>query len=85
VVPAIFVVLALCAVESATRFFSKGGERWEGRVAAASGSFAVLVLLGALRESKVIPSSGSPLVDVLLAFVPFLAASVALLIGERIP
>ncbi len=46
--------------------------------------FTVLLLIGALREATIIPSSGEPLVDLLLAFVPFAAAGICLFLSLRI-
>jgi vacuolar-type H+-ATPase subunit I/STV1 len=43
--------------------------------------FTVLVLIGLLREATLIPTSGIPLVDLLLAFGPFTLASFCLLIS----
>lgn len=42
-----------------------------------------LILVGALREATVIPSSGEPLIDLLVAFGPFTAASVCLYLSAR--
>jgi hypothetical protein len=46
-------------------------------------AFAALLFLGMLRESTILPSSGEPLVDLLVAFGPFTAASMCLLLGGR--
>ncbi|HEV2389781.1 MAG TPA: hypothetical protein VGS04_03560 [Nitrososphaerales archaeon] len=43
------------------------------------GSFFGLELIGMLRESALIPSSGDPLVDLLVAFIPFTAGGLCLL------
>jgi hypothetical protein len=51
-----------------------------GLVAWFSG-FTGLVLVGCLREATIIPSSGEPLVDLLVAFGPFAAAGVCLYLG----
>jgi hypothetical protein len=45
--------------------------------------FATLVLVGLLKEATVIPSSGDPLADLLLAFVPFTAGSLSLYQSSR--
>ena len=42
-----------------------------------------LILVGALREATIIPSSGEPLIDLLVAFGPFTAASVCLYMSIR--
>ena len=41
-------------------------------------AFAGLALAGMLRESDMIPSSGVPLLDLIIAFGPFTAGAVAL-------
>ncbi len=46
-------------------------------------AFAALVFLGMLREATILPSSGEPLVDLLVAFGPFTAGSTCLLLGGR--
>ncbi len=43
--------------------------------------FAVLVFIGLLREATLIPTSGIPLVDLLVAFGPFTIASFCLLMS----
>jgi hypothetical protein len=45
---------------------------------------ATLVLIGLLRESTVIPSSGDPLVDLLVAFVPFTVGGFSLYQSSRV-
>jgi hypothetical protein len=45
--------------------------------------FATLVLVGLLKEATVIPSSGDPLTDLLLAFVPFTVGSLSLYQSSR--
>jgi hypothetical protein len=47
------------------------------------GLFSALVLLGTLRESTLVPSAGDPLVDLLVAFVPFVVGSLCALMGVR--
>ena len=42
-----------------------------------------LVLAGILRESTIIPSSGNPLVDLLIAFVPFVLAALSIGVSSR--
>ena len=46
-------------------------------------AFAALVFLGMLREATILPSSGEPLVDLLVAFGPFTAASMCLFLSGR--
>jgi hypothetical protein len=45
--------------------------------------FATLVLLGLLREATVIPSSGDPLTDLLLAFIPLTFGGLILYVSSR--
>jgi len=45
--------------------------------------FATLVLLGLLREATVIPSSGDPLTDLLVAFIPLSVGGFSLYLGSR--
>jgi Na+-translocating ferredoxin:NAD+ oxidoreductase RNF subunit RnfB len=47
-------------------------------------AFAGLGLIGVLREAQVIPSSGDPLVDVLVAFLPFVACGLCVFDGIRV-
>ena len=47
-------------------------------------TFAALVLIGLLKEATVIPSSGDPLTDLLLAFVPFAVGAFSLYHSLRI-
>jgi hypothetical protein len=42
-----------------------------------------LIFVGALREATIIPSSGEPLIDLLLAFAPFTAASFCLYMSAK--
>jgi hypothetical protein len=42
-----------------------------------------LILVGALREATIIPSSGEPLIDLLVGFGPFTAASICLYLSIR--
>jgi hypothetical protein len=42
-----------------------------------------LILVGSLREATIIPSSGEPLIDLLVAFGPFTAASFCLYLSCR--
>lgn len=53
------------------------------RHAAWLGLFFMLELLGALKESNLIPSSGDPYTDLLVAFVPFTAGAFCLLVSTR--
>jgi hypothetical protein len=53
-------------------------QRWQS---ISFGLFASLVFVGMLREATIIPSSGDPFVDLLLAFVPFTIGSICLLIS----
>jgi MFS family permease len=41
-------------------------------------AYAVLVFVGLLRESLILPDLGDPLIDLLVAFVPFLLGSICL-------
>ena len=45
--------------------------------------FAGLLFIGLLREATLIPSSGVPLVDLLVAFGPFTAGGFCLLVSVR--
>jgi hypothetical protein len=45
------------------------------------GLFAAVVSVGVLRETTIIPSSGDPLTDLLVSFVPFALGSFCLLIA----
>ncbi|WP_168207621.1 hypothetical protein [Microlunatus elymi] len=45
--------------------------------------FAILIFVGLLRESKILPDLGDPVANLAVAFVPFVAASVMLIIGAR--
>ncbi len=77
----VFVVLGLAALVL-------GGVALTGRgplraVCAWFAAFAALIFLGMLREATILPSSGEPLVDLLVAFGPFTAASMCLFLGGR--
>jgi hypothetical protein len=45
--------------------------------------FPAFVLVGLLREAVIIPVSGNPLLDMLVAFVPFTLAAVSLCLAVR--
>jgi len=77
--PAFFVVVlgALTVPVFAIRH-SQGAIR---RQAVFVALFFLLVPIGMLKESNLIPSLGDPLLDMLVAFVPFTAASFCLLLG----
>jgi hypothetical protein len=45
--------------------------------------FFALILVGALRESTIIPSFGDPFTDLLVAFTPFVAGSFCILMSAR--
>ena len=47
------------------------------------GLFLLFLLAGLLREATIIPSSGMPVVDILVAFGPFMLASVCLFMSAR--
>ena len=48
-----------------------------------SGAFSIFVFIGLLRESLILPDLGDPLANLLIAFVPFVIASVCLCLGAR--
>jgi hypothetical protein len=77
--PAFFVVAvgAVSVPASAVRH-SQGAIR---RQAIYLALFFLLVPIGMSKESNLIPSLGDPLLDMLVAFVPFTAASSCLLVG----
>jgi hypothetical protein len=47
------------------------------------GVFSIFTLIGVLREATLIPSSGNPLIDLLVAFGPFAIASLCLLFSSK--
>jgi hypothetical protein len=54
-------------------------ERASRRIDMWFGAFSIFTLIGVLREATLIPSSGNPLVNLLVAFGPFTIAAVCLL------
>jgi hypothetical protein len=65
------IVLAWLASAPGAAHGTRGLQAWLSGVTG-------LVLVGCLREATIIPSSGEPLVDLLVAFGPFAAAGVCL-------
>jgi hypothetical protein len=77
----VFVVLGLAAlVLGGVALTRRGPMR---AVCGWFAAFAALAFLGMLREATILPSSGEPLVELLVAFGPFTAASICLLLGGR--
>jgi hypothetical protein len=74
----LLLVLGVSTIVLAWLATDRGSERgMRGLVAWFSG-FTALALVGCLREATIIPSSGEPVVDVLVAFGPFAAGGVCL-------
>src|SRR5579872_1962514 len=76
----LFLVLVDGALTSAIAIFRSNNLQIR-KYAGWSGLFSVLVFLGTLRESTIIPSTGDPFNDLLVAFAPFIAGSACALLG----
>lgn len=86
--PAFVTLVAGAAGLPVAIFRMSGGRSPERRHAAWVAAFFALGIAGVLKESDLIPSLGDPLLDMLVAFVPFTAASVCILmstVGFRNP
>jgi hypothetical protein len=77
----LLLVLAVSTVVLAWLATTRGAARETRGLVAWLSAFTGLVLIGCMREATIIPSSGEPLVDLLVAFGPFAAAGVCLSLG----
>ena len=77
------VVLVLGASVPTAMAFARPSERALRTARLWFATFATLALVGMLRESTLLPSSGEPMVDLLLAFGPFALSGVCLLLSVR--
>jgi hypothetical protein len=78
----LFFTLGLCALIAFYISSSKNGTT-PRNYATWIGLCCSVILLGTLRESTIIPSSGDPYTDLLIAFLPFVAGSFCILMGVR--
>jgi hypothetical protein len=76
------VVLVIGLVVPLVRAAREAGDRALRRARLWFGGFSGLALVGVLREATVIPSSGEPLVDLLVAFGPLVVAGFCLGLSE---
>jgi hypothetical protein len=77
----LLLVLGVSTVVLAWLATTRGAAHGTRGVVAWLSAFTGLVLVGCLREATIIPSSGEPLVDLLVAFGPFAAAGACLYLG----
>jgi len=82
----IFWLPAFLALAIGTAIFSIGATKIANssmrRGSILTALFCVLLFLGSLRESNIIPSTGDPLSDLLLAFAPFAASAFCLMLSQ---
>lgn len=82
----LFAALAPAAKWAFVAALSAGRADPRRRILAWFGAFAVVAIVGLLREGTIIPSSGEPLVDLALVFGPLTAATACLyMAGHSIP
>jgi hypothetical protein len=77
----LLLVLSVSTIVLAWLAIARGAADGTRGLLAWFSGFTGLALVGCMREATIIPSSGEPLVDLLVAFGPFAAAGVCLYLG----